>query len=105
MRPDAHDLIMSLIGKTVFTLGQGKPNEVLRIEGNTVIVATSVSPSGQPIPLAEVQAALDSLYEAGEVVIDRRVVGYRSAFIGAVLATLPGTEALVRPRRVRLTNR
>ena len=29
-------------------------------------------------------------------------VGYRSAFIGAVLGTVPGVEVLTNPRRVRL---
>jgi hypothetical protein len=37
-----------------------------------------------------VQEALDRLAEEGEVVINVAAIGYRSAFIGAVLSTIPG---------------
>lgn len=50
--------------------------------------------------LGEVQNALDMLERDGEVAIDVETVGYRSAFIGAVLATLPGTSTALAPPRV-----
>jgi hypothetical protein len=52
-----------------------------------------------------VQNALDLLERDGEVVIDVDTIGYRSAFIGAVLAILPGTKtAPAPPRVIRLTS-
>jgi hypothetical protein len=78
---------------------------VLYVEGDDVIVATAKSPNGQPVPIAWVQNALNLLERDGEVVIDVETVGYRSAFIGAVLATLPGTNtALAPPRVIRLAS-
>jgi hypothetical protein len=44
--------------------------------------------------------AIERLRAAGEVDIDVRSVGYRSAFIGAVLVTLPG--AFVDPMHTRV---
>ena len=57
---DARSHLASLIGKTIQTLN-GAPNTVLRLEGDEVIVATTRSPQGQPVPIAWVQAALDRL--------------------------------------------
>jgi hypothetical protein len=49
-----------------------------------------------------VQDALDRLFREGEVVVSVPSVGYRSAFIGAVLGTVPDIEVLRDPLRVRL---
>lgn len=49
-----------------------------------------------------VQDALDRLFREGEVVVSVSSVGYRSAFIGAVLGTVPDIEVLRDPLRVRL---
>ena len=96
---DARVYLESLVGREIKTL-TGRSNRVLRIEGKDVIVATDRSPNGQPVPVAWVQSALDMLEKDGDVVIDVKTVGYRSAFIGAVLATLPGTRTALAPRRV-----
>jgi hypothetical protein len=98
-RVDAHTYVASLVGQEIKTL-TGRPNRVLRVEGQNVIVATSRSATGQPVPIKWVQAALDMFERDGEVVIDVETVGYRSAFIGAVLATLPGTSTALAPPRV-----
>lgn len=83
----------SLVGQTVPTIA-GRPNTILAVDGENVIVATARSPNGQPVPIAWVQQAMDMLARDGEVTIDVETVGYRSAFIGAVLATLPGASVL-----------
>ena len=64
-------------------------------------MATDRSPSGQRVAIAEVQAAIDTLERTGDLLIDKKIVGYHSAFIGAVLATLPGAVVSTRPRPVR----
>jgi predicted RNA-binding protein with PUA-like domain len=98
---DARSHLASLVGRTIQTL-TGTPNTVLRLEGGEVIVATTRSPQGQPVPIAWVQAALDRLLRDGEVAISVASVGYRSAFVGAVLAALPGARTAHNPQRVLL---
>src|SRR4051794_32319753 len=104
---DSADLqghLEQLVGRTIPTV-TGRPNSVLRIEGGDVFVGTNKSPGGEPVPIAEIQDAFDRLVNQGEVVVTPESVGYRSAFIGAALAALPGTEIARRPARVRLTGR
>ncbi len=98
---DARAHLNTLVGKTIHTIGQGQQNRILAVDGE-VVVATDQSPSGQRVAIAEVQAALDRLKRTGDLLIDKKIVGYRSALIGAVLATLPGAVGSTRPRRVRL---
>jgi hypothetical protein len=100
---EAGDYLSSLLGQTIYTLGQRRPNRILAIEGDDVIVATGRSQEGQPVSIESVQNALDRLCRDGELLVTKHSVGYRSAFIGAVLGTLPDVEVLLRPRRVRLT--
>lgn len=88
----ARELLSSLAGRTIRTL-TGRPNRILHLQGNYVVVATTKSPQGSPVPISWVQEALDRLYSDGEVPINVGSVGYRSAFIGAVLSQVPGVIA------------
>ena len=99
---DAREHLIGLIGQEIHTMN-GKPNRILSGTDTHVVVATSRSPKGQPVPISEVQDALDTLERHGELEINVRTVGYRSAFIGAVLLTLPGAVAITNPRRIRLS--
>jgi hypothetical protein len=100
-RIDARQLLSGLVGRTIPTL-TGRPNTVLRIDCDAVVVATNKSPSGKPVQIEWVQNALDRLTEEGEIEISVASVGYRSAFIGAALATIPGAVTSVHPRMIRL---
>jgi hypothetical protein len=53
------------------------------------------------VPIRWVQDALDRLATDGEVEISVESVGYRSAFIGAVLSALEGTEASPSTMRIK----
>lgn len=102
MKLDAKQHLTSLVGQEIQTLS-GRPNRVLSVMGPDVMVATEKSPRGKPVPIADVQAAMDLLISNSEITIDVATVGYRSAFIGAVLATLPSAIALpTSPPRVAL---
>jgi hypothetical protein len=103
VRLDARRHLEGLVGETIRTL-TGRPNVILRIEGGDVIVGTQRSPNGQPVPIQWVQDAMDQLVGKGELAIEVSTVGYRSAFIGAVLATVPGVAVLEETRRVRLSD-
>lgn len=100
---DARSHLRSLVGNEVRTLTEGRPNRIIRIDRDEVIVGTGKSPSGRPVPIAWLQDAIDLLVLDGEIAVDVETLGHRGAFVGAFLATLPG--AVVRqttPRRVAL---
>jgi hypothetical protein len=100
--PDGRTFLQSLIGKSLRTV-TGRENRVLDIVGDSVRVWTSRSPGGQMVPLAWVQEALDRIDRDREIEISVDSVGYRSAFIGAVLQELPGAEVIrSSPPRIRL---
>ena len=100
-RASADELLRSLIGHALET-PSGSMNRILDVVDGNAIVRTDRSPGGQPVPVQWVQAALETLWAEGEVVIHPDVVGYRSAFIGAVLRTISGTTIGGSPPIVRL---
>ena len=98
---DARADLRSLVGRRS-TRSPGIAHRILEVTDSDVIVATDKSPGREAVPIAEVQAAIDMLERDGEVRIDVKTVGYRSAFVGAVLATVPGAAVRTSPRRVKL---
>jgi hypothetical protein len=98
----ARTLLESLVGQPI-SIVTGRPNTVLRVEGDDVVVATGRSPTGQPVPVEWVQSGLDQLLETGEIEVSVPSLGHRSSFVDAVLLTLPGA-VLIRtvPPRIRL---
>ena len=77
----------------------------MTVSPERVVVWTNRSPDGRPVPVRWVQEALDRIHQDGEIEISVASVGYRSAFIGAVLLQLPGTALVggASPPRIRLT--
>ncbi|HEX6346460.1 hypothetical protein [Umezawaea sp.] len=100
--PTALEIIEPLVGQEIRTV-TGAPNRVLALRGSVAVVATDASPDGEPVPVLMVQNGLDLLRRDGSVGVTVRELGYRSAFVGAVLATLPGAAASTRPARITLT--
>src|SRR5262245_14794566 len=99
---DAEDLLRSLEGRELRTL-TGAPNRIVGFDSDQVYVATGRSgPDGTAVPISWVQDALDGRETAGEVFINVESVGYRSAFIGAVLREVPGATTSSEPLRVTL---
>lgn len=94
----------SLVGEEITTV-TGRPNRVLSLGNDNVVVATGQSLGGQPVPIAWVQAGLDRLRDNREVEVSVASLGYRSSFVGAVLLTLP-TAHLIRatPPRIQLVD-
>jgi len=81
----------------------GHPNKVLSVGAKAVIVGTTRSPDGTPVPIEWVQDAMDMLEQDGEVRVNVDTLGFRSAFVGAVLATLPGASVSPSPTRISLS--
>jgi hypothetical protein len=98
---DMRGHLAGLVGQTIETI-TGRPNKILDVTPAAVIVATTKSPAGREVELVEIQAAADRLEAGEEVVIEPASVGYRSAFVGAALKSLPNTEVLRDPQRIRL---
>jgi hypothetical protein len=99
---NARAYLQTLIGQELRTV-TGRPDKILAVETKSVIVAAARSPGGKPVPIEWVQAAMDILDRDSEITIDVETVGYRSAFIGAVLKTLPGATVLpTSPPRITL---
>lgn len=90
--PIALAVLTNLVGQTIDTV-KGRPNTILRIEGINVIVGTKRSPAGKPVPIEWVQDALDRLWADGEIEVSVPALEHRSAFVAAVLLTLPGVRA------------
>ncbi len=99
---DARRYLFALKGRTLYTLGQGKPNRIISIDRKAVTVGTEKSPKGTPLQIEKVQDALDRLAKDGKVAVNGKSLGPRSGFIGAVLATVPGAEVDEKPPAVRL---
>ncbi len=99
---DARKYLFALKGRTLYTLGQGKPNRIIKIDRKVVTVGTEKSPDGTAVPIEKVQEALDRLGKEGKVAVNVKSLGPRSGFIGAVLATIPGAEVDEKPTAVRL---
>ena len=95
--------LAALEGSSIPTI-TGHRNRIVGIEGDSVIVATSKSPAGAPVPLIEIQDAVNRVFDGEEVRLDPLSVGYRSAFVGAVLKSIPGVEVLRYPSRARLVD-
>jgi hypothetical protein len=89
------------VGVEIFT-PTGTPNMVLDVRGDIVLVRTDRSPSGQPVGIGEVQKGLDLLTAHRSVRVSVEELGHRSAFVGAVLATLPGAQVTLNPAAVTL---
>jgi hypothetical protein len=100
---DAACLLRSLENGPLRTV-TGRENRVLKVQGDTVLVWTSRSPQGQPVPIAGIQDALDRFERDREIEISVESVGYRSAFVGAVLLELPDASVIAgtSPPRLRL---
>jgi hypothetical protein len=99
---DSVQFLRTLVGKEIRT-ARGRPNRVLRIDGDKIVVATTPSPEGRPVPLKWATDAIENLRQNGEVEVSVASLGYRSAFVGAVLLQLTHAELVeTSPPRVRL---
>lgn len=94
--PDVREHIASMEGQTLPTL-KGRPNRILNVSGNHVVIGTVRNPEGARVSYRYLQDEVDRLWsEGGEAKIDSHG---RGAVVGAVLKSM-GFEVLANPRRV-----
>ena len=101
--PDMRAYMQGLIGQELFTPVDRESNRIVRVTDGSVIVATAGNRAGGPVSITFIQGAVDRIYDADgdEVELDPR---RRSAFLGALLATMDDVEVLTNPRRARLVH-
>ncbi|WP_375296021.1 HNH endonuclease [Saccharothrix sp.] len=99
--PAAVDVLQRLVGVEITTV-DGSLNRVLEVDSRNALVATERSPRGKLVPVAWVQEGLDKLYARGRVAASVKELKYRSAFVAAVLATLPRAVVTTKPAAVSL---
>lgn len=87
----AEEYLDALLGQEL-TTPSGARNTILSMSNGTVLVATSRSPDGQPVPVQELQTALEELAWLGALRVTPSELGYRSTFVGTVLGTLEKVE-------------
>ncbi len=98
---EALELMRDLVGLPLPTV-DGRINRILALEGDNALIATGKSPDGELVPAADVQRGLNLLRRRGSVRVHPDDLKYRSAFVGAVLATVPGAEVTRQPARISL---
>jgi hypothetical protein len=108
--PDAQQHLERLVGATVHTIAGERPNAIIAIEGDKVLVGTEKSPGGQHVEIAWIQEAIDRLKADGELEVTTAAlgspIGHRSALIGAVLREIEGVRVVSHhPARVALETR
>ena len=89
-----------LNGKSLFTLDQKKPFEIIEVSEREVVLNTSTE-SRRPIPLKEIELAWKHLENHKELTrTEVRELGYSNfnpAYVVAILANLPGVTHSTKP--------
>src|SRR4051794_2291135 len=89
------ELVRGLEGETLFTVAQGRPNKIVRVTEDRVLIETEDGDQNWA-SLVELQELANRIYAGEEVVLEHRG---RSAFHAAVLATLDDLGYALNPRR------
>jgi hypothetical protein len=96
--PNMRAYVESLVGQTVYTAVERRPNTIVAVHANHATVRTQDG-TENPASLVKLQEIADAVWAGEEVTIETRG---RSAFHMAVLITHPEIEHAVGPRRVWL---
>ncbi|MGY1702696.1 hypothetical protein [Geodermatophilus sp. SYSU D00766] len=99
--PNALDVLRPLVGLPLPTT-TGGTDKIVGLNADGPVVTGTGAPKGRHIPIRQVQAGLDLLFQRGRVRIHVNDLGLHSGFVGAVLATLPDTSVSRTPARVIL---
>jgi Arc/MetJ family transcription regulator len=91
-RSAVEGFLRELIGTPIPTASGTRTNTILGVDADHALVATSRTPSGQQVPILHVVAAMARLKHDGIIDVNVDALGYRSAFVGAVLLQLPGAR-------------
>ncbi|MEX0153477.1 hypothetical protein [Microbacterium sp. LMI1-1-1.1] len=97
--------LRELIGIPITTVSGSRINTILAVDSRDVVVSTTRTAGGHAVPIGDVVAAMELIKQNGVVDVTVDTLGYRSAFIGAVLLQLPGARILgSAPARIMIGN-
>jgi hypothetical protein len=89
---DMHRLLKPYEGRTIKTY-KGKPNRIIDIENESVLVGTMKSPSGEPVVVDDIRESLERLLEEGQVMYKGAAPrSNRDSFVVAFLLSLDGVQ-------------
>jgi hypothetical protein len=91
--PRAREVLERLVGAEIPTV-TGASNRVLAVDDTAALVSTTRTPEGANVPVEWIQNGIDQLFADGEVTVDTDTLSHRSAFVAAVLLTLPGVRVV-----------
>ena len=92
--------IAKLIGRTLKTLEQERPFDVVDVTHDEVTVRPTINDNERRIPREEIEGAFDELITLGvisRVDIEARYSRYNPAYVAAILAEMPGVQYSVKP--------
>ena len=108
-REPLHQHLHSLVtGDPIRTIGQQKPNWITAVDRENIWVETEKSrqegTGPQPVPVDWAESAYQTLWERGDLTIQDLApkAEHRSAFIFALLASMPSVRSEANPRRLTL---
>jgi len=96
--------VEKLQGKTLKTLAQNKPFDVVLVGTQRVIVRPHVRGVERPIRREAIEDAFGELAMRGELTrseIQERYSNFNPAYVAAILAALPGVTYSLNPIRLR----
>ena len=103
MPTDCWPNVVGLKGRTLRTLAQNKPFDILELSDHELIIRVGSSGRLRKIRRREIEGAYQELLQRGEISardIQKRHAPRNSAFVSAILAELPGVDHQVKPIRL-----
>ncbi len=96
-------LVTELQGRTLKTLDQGKPFDIVSVTERDVLVKPHISDKERPIKRSAIEGAYNEMIRRGE--LDRAEVrekysDYNPAYVVAILATFPNVIVKTKPIRL-----
>jgi hypothetical protein len=101
---DCWNEIRKLKGKTLKTLDQGNPFDVVDVTEHVVIVRPHKNEIERRVPREQIEDACKEMVTRGEITrVDIRAnhTEFNPAYVAAILAQLPGVSHTIRPIRLR----
>ncbi len=103
MLTDCWSTITQLKGKLLHTLDQNHPFDVVDVDSQAITIHVRSTDHTRAIPRKDIEAAYQYLLDNGELTareINQRFAHRSSAFVSALLATLPGVKYKLEPIRL-----
>ena len=102
------DEIKKLTGRTVKTLDQKKPFDILDVTEHAMLICPQETQTERPISRDEIEKAYRHLEAIGQITrteIREKFSEYNPAYVAAILAELPNVRHSTRPIKLWITKK